>query len=643
MTRSEKMTKNQDSAPADISISVENVGGIRHGTVRLTPGINVLVGPNATNRTSLLRAVSGGLGGTDGILRRGAESGSVRLTWGEDEYIRRYERTGETVRTGGQPYTDDETIVDLFVSLLENNPIRRAVRSGEDLTDLLLAPVDTDTLETRIATLQSERNQVDERLNEIDREQKRLPKLQERKTSSENDIKEIESKLAEIREQTEPNAEEDHQSERVASIRQSFEEIQTELQQTESELETQREIRDEQKSELESVRDKFTDHEIRRQELDELNREIERLQGKEAELSATINDLSTVLRQNREVLAGNDSVIAELAVTEDPLDELDSQSQTIECWTCGSQVQHRAIADQLDDIETLVEAKQRERKGLRGDLSERRSERDDIQQERERHETLTEREAELEHELERRTESIQELIAEADELREELTEKQTMLESLDNAAENDQFEAYERISELQYERGQLEQELRDINDEINEIEYQLGKYDDLEARRGDITQQIKDLRSRVDDIERETIETFNNHMESVLDHLGYDNIERVWLERRTVDDETTFDLHVVREDDTGSVYEDSVDHLSESEREVVGFVVALTGYLAHNVEETVPLLLLDSLEAIDADRIAALVEYVGRHTEFLVLALLEEDAAELPEQYRRVPAVEHLS
>ena len=643
MTRSERQTKNQTSTHDIISVRVEDIGGIQDGKVTLTPGANVLTGPNATNRTSLLRAIAGGLGGTAGDLRRGAKSGTVKLSWNDNEYTRRYERTGETVRTSGEPYTDKETIVDLFISLLEDNPIRRAVRSGSDLTELLLAPVDTDQLENRIAELRSERDKIDERLNEIDRERKRLPKLQERKTSLEGDIETLEAELDELREQTEAKATEEPQSEQAESVRQSFEETQAELDRTEAELETQREIRDELKSELENVRDELAEYETRKQELDELDREIERLQGKEAELSATINDLSTVLKQNRDVLSGDDAVITELTDTTGPIDELNPQKQSIECWTCGSQVQRGAIADQLDDIESLVEEKQRERKALREELSAHRSDRNDIQKERERHETLTEREAELEHELERRTESIQELVAKADNLREELSDKQATLESLDEDTDSEQFAAYERMSELEYERGQLEQELRDIGDEINEIEYQLGKYDDLEARRSDITEQIRDLRSRVEDIERETVETFNDHMASVLDHLGYENIERVWLERRNVGDETSFDLHVVREDEAGTVYEDSVDHLSESEREVVGLVVALTGYLSHDIEETVPLLLLDSLEAIDADRIAALVEYVETHTEFLVLALLEEDAAELPEQHRRVPAVEHLS
>ncbi len=643
MTEREETVGKETSTRADLAVDVTNIGGIQNAEVTFTPGVNVLTGSNATNRTSLLRAVAGGLGGTAGVLRRGADSGTVRISLNGNEYTRQYERTGETVRTGGDPYTDDETVVDLFACLLEDNPIRRAVRAGDDLTDLLLAPVDTDELEAEIASLRSKRDHIDERLNEIDRERKRLPRLEERRTSLEEDIDDLEAELEELRQQTETIAEETTQSEEIESLRRSFEEIQTELEQTESELETQQEVKDQLESELEDVRAELSEYETHEQELDELDQEIKRLQGKESELSTTINQLSTVLKQNKEILAGEESVVEELAITDDPLDELDPQSQSIECWTCGSRVERQAVSDQLEVIERLVERKRREREQGRGELSTRRSERDSIQQELERHETLTERQAELESELERRAESIEALVSEIDALREELADKQAELEDLEGDGDSERFDHYERISELEYERGQLEQELREVEDEINEVEYQLGKYDDLEARCGDLTQQIRELRSRVEEVEREIVETFNGHMESVLDHLGYDNVERIWLERRTVDDDTTFDLHVVREDDTGAVYEDSVDHLSESEREVVGLVVALAGYLTHDIRERVPLLLLDSLEAIDANRIAALVEYVQSHTEFLVLALLDEDATGLPESCRRIDAIEQLS
>jgi hypothetical protein len=102
---------------------------------------------------------------------------------------------------------------------------------------------------------------------------------------------------------------------------------------------------------------------------------------------------------------------------------------------------------------------------------------------------------------------------------------------------------------------------------------------------------------------------------------------------------SVFQLHVIRTSDSGAAYEDTVDHLSESEREVTGLVFALAGYLAHEVYEDVPLMILDSLEAIDSGRIATLVEYLTDYTGYLLVALLPEDASALPDDYGRITRI----
>ncbi|ERJ04900.1 Smc-like protein Sph2 [Halorhabdus tiamatea SARL4B] len=136
-------------------------------------------------------------------------------------------------------------------------------------------------------------------------------------------------------------------------------------------------------------------------------------------------------------------------------------------------------------------------------------------------------------------------------------------------------------------------------------------------------------------------------METVLGVLEYDNLDRIWIERaqREVKEgrqkaiRTFFELHVVRSTPSGTTYEDTVDHLSESEREVTGLVFALAGYLVHEVYETVPFMLLDSLEAIDSARIADLVEYFGEFADYLVVALLEEDADAVEGDHTRIESI----
>ncbi len=136
-------------------------------------------------------------------------------------------------------------------------------------------------------------------------------------------------------------------------------------------------------------------------------------------------------------------------------------------------------------------------------------------------------------------------------------------------------------------------------------------------------------------------------METVLELLDYANLERIWIERTKQDvregrrkvTKSVFSLHVIRSTESGTAYEDTIDHLSESEREVTGLVFALAGYLAHEVYEEMPFILLDSLEAIDSDRIATLVDYFSEYAGYLVTALLPEDAAALDDAYERVTEI----
>jgi uncharacterized protein YhaN len=198
------------------------------------------------------------------------------------------------------------------------------------------------------------------------------------------------------------------------------------------------------------------------------------------------------------------------------------------------------------------------------------------------------------------------------------------------------------LSDLEYERGQLEQRLADLDREIDEIEGLADEKRQLESQRADLGAELEALRSRIEDLERSAVEQFNDRMTEVLDLLGYGNLERVWIERKTDaggrERTGTFDLHVVRESSDGAVYEDTVDTLSESEREVIGLVFALAGYLVHEVHAAVPFMLLDSLEAIDAGRINDLLEYFADYAPYLVVALLPEDADAIDVDHTRITA-----
>jgi hypothetical protein len=69
-----------------------------------------------------------------------------------------------------------------------------------------------------------------------------------------------------------------------------------------------------------------------------------------------------------------------------------------------------------------------------------------------------------------------------------------------------------------------------------------------------------------------------------------------------------------------------------------GVIFAIAGYSLHDVHKDVLFTLL-SLETIDSERIAALVGYFTDYAEYVVVALLLEDAQVLDDSYPRVERV----
>lgn len=331
----------------------------------------------------------------------------------------------------------------------------------------------------------------------------------------------------------------------------------------------------------------------------------------------------------------SEAVTAELAPDAD---------REVVCWTCGTQIQREVIGDRIADLRDVIDEKRATRDERDARIEELQERRQEIEQAIDRRETLSRQLTETEEKIAARTEEIDELEATADQLREAISTLESEAADTQELRDHDLLEKYERLSDLQYERGQLQQQLDDITAEITDIE-ELPAKQTLETQQEEIQAELEDERTRIEDLETMAVDAFNEHMDELLEILAYENLARVWLEPRQPEPkpgpgepETAFDLHVIRESRDGTGYEDDVANLSESEREIIGLVVALAGYLTHEVFETVPFMLLDSVEAIDADRLATLIEYFATYAPYLIMAVLPEDAAALDDEYERVSA-----
>lgn len=632
------------------TVHATNIGGILETNVEIPPGVTVLAGRNATNRTSLLQAIMAAMGSNDVSLKGDAKEGSVELSVGSNTYHRTLERTNNHVSMDGEPYLSDSTVADLFAFLLESNEARKGVTRGDDLRELIMRPVDTSEIQSEIERLKRERSEVDDQLAKLNSLKDDLPALERRRNRLEYDIEEkreaLAAKEAEIEsidaDIDETKAEKDELESRMEDLRS----LRADLENVRSDIDLQQES-------LASLRSERADL---REELDELSespmgnhehldQEISRLRERKRSLETKISDFQNIIQFNEEMLSGESTAVGDTLKQEKGssntvTDRLISNGP-ITCWTCGSEVEREGIEETVEMLRSVRQDLTDNVREIESDIKDLRSDKRAREEQQRRRENLEQKLSDAESEVERRETRMEELRERRESLGKRIETLEQEVEDLESETYSDILDRHREANQLEFELGQLESDQADVTDRINNIEDQLTKETDLQERRERLSDDLEAQQTRIARIEGNAVEEFNDRMEEVLDMLEYENLARVWIERvqRTVREgrqnveKSVFELHIVRTAESGGTYEDTIDHLSESEREVTGLVFALAGYLVHELYETVPFMLLDSLESIDSERLATLVSYLSEFVEYLVVALLPEDAQALPDQY----------
>lgn len=640
-----------------ISVSVENIGGISETQVELERGINVLSGENATNRTSFLRALMAALGSNDVSLKADKEEGRVKLTYGDDgpEYTRYLTKRNGSVEFQGEPYSNDTLLPDLFAFLLGDNEARQAVKGGTDLREIITRPIDLQDIETRIKESKRQKRELKDELQRLEELSNALSQKKLEKQQLEEDINskadalqrkkdELESIDADRSQQLQKR---DELEDALSSLNDQREAIESSEYRINTEVESLKALKERQ---IELAQD-FFDHSFPKRNVSNIDERISTIRQERQSMEKKINKLQNLIQINEDMVGDTSDTFIENQMsknnqsssTTDPL----VTDKTV-CWTCGHQVDMEHIAEMVDELRESLHQLVQRRNGMESEIENLQSERNHLQ---ELHQTKQRLEEEIQKnadEIRNRRSKLKDLKDEHDRIEDSIRSLETKVAELERQEESELLEAHSDINQLEFELGRLKESRESLKTEIDDMESEIAKRDEFQDRLEELDDRLVVLRSKVDQIEAEAVDTFNNHMNKLLDILSYENISRIWIDRLQTDDnragiedasQSTFELHVVRTNEEGRGYEDTLDHLSESEREITGLVFALAGYLVHDVFEEVPFILLDSLEAIDSGRIARLVEYFEEYAEFLVIALLPEDAAALSGRHRMITEI----
>jgi len=566
-------------------LSIENVAGILEGTARIEPGANAVRASNWQGKSSFVAAVETALG-TATPLTEGTEQGGVTLETDDRHVAVSLRRENGSVRREGEPYLSEEydaVRAELFACLGERNELRRAVREGENLKDVLLRPLDFQNIDERIADLKHERESIGTELDSAEEAAKRLPTVEER-------VREYESELETLRERRESltgDGDDAAGREELAAARSEREQAANRVERLEGSVERTEQRLSERRAELDDIevsddRDVAEELAAAREAYEERKRDAEILQS--------------VYSANKLVL-DEDRVELLTDVTHG------LSGDTVSCWTCGEDASREEIAAEIDALGERATELRAKAESERDRVESLEAKREEVKQARRRKSDLETEIAELEATVEENRESLKgarERVAELDERIEELAA------SVDEAADE--------ISDVESEIKYTEAELADAKEERDELERRAERVDALREQREEIREEIEALRNRKDEIARETRTAFDAAMREVLERFdtGFETA------RLTPE----FDVVVAR-----GGREADLDALSEGELELLGFVAALAGHEAFDVGEDVPVMLVDSVGELAEDNLHTLVEYLHERAPYLVFTVYPEYAA----------------
>ena len=597
----------------DLHLVAENVGGIDECEFATDEGVTLVAGPNATNKTSMLRAVLFGVGADEVTIRTDAEEARVALSIHGERVERRAQRSGDKLAIDGDGLVTDERetiLLEQFAGLLQTNELRRAIERGDDVGPLLTRPLDVDRLKRERSEKLGRKRSLEREIASLEETDEQLAAARADRTDAIDRREQLEADIANLQDQRRSDDDElDELRERRAGRVAERDRIRARVEELEAAVDRLDDRVTERRQELERAQSAATEADAAT-----LESERERLQSELDEIEDRLEILQSVVSTNREMLDSQSRGALGFEAT--------LSGDEVTCWTCGTDVQLREIESTTDEVAALVESEKEARREYAPQLRE-------IESAIEEAERTDRRVEELRRGLEDAERTRDERANSLDQQRDRLADLREALDTLDaEIAEREPAsdDGPTEIEHLRVERETVGREIDRLESRIADLEADRER---LATAREDVetlSTEIASITELIENRERELREAFNEAMDDLLEALSFERIERVWLDG-------AFEVVVAREVD-GAVREDALAHLAESEREMIGLVLGLAGYLAYDVESVAPVVVLDSLGAFDVERTARLVEYFADRTPFLLAAVHPEQAEALPFEQR---------
>jgi chromosome segregation ATPase len=421
------------------TLEIENISGIRSAEETVAEGLNVVQASNFRGKSSFVDAVrtvmatTGGKKGTDHPLTEGVTEGSVSLSTDSDEFTVTLSREGRTGTRAGTPVLTDETdrtCARLFAFLHEDNPIRTAVRNGEDLTEYLQRPLDIESIDSKIAETKRRRDEIESQLEAAKRAGENLTAVEESITTLEQDLAAARERRDDLEAEGADTGAGENRSEELGEKRSELQRVTDNIDRYESRIERKEQALEETEAEIEAL--EVPDE-------PEMAAEVEEKRERVSALDRKVGLLADLHRVNSTVLEeGELGLVSEV--------ERSIASDEVDCWVCGESVTAEAIEDRLAALQEKQRELEAEKEKLEAEVS-RIEERKRTARKKRREKERLEQEA-------------SELRADIEEARGDLQRARERREELQAAVERLQAEIEETESEHRQELTSVKAEIK---------------------------------------------------------------------------------------------------------------------------------------------------------------------------------------
>ena len=610
-------------------VVVKNIGGLHHIETEILPGLNVMEQPNASGKTSFLRAFSllvtpSGIHNDLGyILRSMSSEGFVSIIDKDKNEIRKtIVRNQNNIVVSGQDMFTPEVseLVKRFAIGGSDNEILSAIRSGKNLRSLIA--VDTNIIEKlkyEIRVKESELVKFSDELKIALNAPHEKLSAEKKKSTLMEEIKELEQKHTILQKQHDSIALSNVENSGI--INEKLKAKSSELQQIDSKI-------NDSNRNIEFKKEKINKYS---REIHSIHKNLDRLGNVDShEIERIDKDMGNIEYQIQKYASETSSLDMTAQAARNLVKHLEDNPPTdklldalsddfhVSCPLCGHDSGIKTIKKQIESItekrakiQSAIKKLEQDKHGLikeRNFLIQKKSEISEAIS------LLRSKEMAINQE----SHSINTIDQTIDELK--LKKERLNLEIIElSKSINEQFVSVTMdLAKINEAIGNKKSTLDQLKEDILHYDRIIQELDSKKQFIADLKKDLDDTKSQLHKIELRIQEQFNKAIQEIYFTLGFDsNVSRIFLDQN-------YDLLVSRKTDKDSIYRDmdSIKTLSKSELEVIGLTIMISGYIVNNLREYFPCILFDELTFLDTNRLKSLMDYMGKITDSVILTKL---------------------